>query len=80
MKRILTLLIFVAFLVPAMAFAADGPYEVLEKDGGYIVSKDGGESQTGYYGTKEAAESAAHRANKKWNSIQKSKEKTAGDE
>lgn len=66
MERIVAALVFVAFLIPAMAFAADGPYSVQESsDSGvfYVVNKEG-KQQGKAHTTEDSAERAANKMNR----------------
>lgn len=70
MKRLISVLLFLAFLLPATAFAGDGPYKVKEHDGRYIVTKDDGKTQVGgIFMTKDEAQNRANKANKAWKKL-----------
>jgi hypothetical protein len=82
MKKFLVgsvLAISVAF--SANAWAADGPYEVVEHDGSYIVSKDGGKTQAAgrngntIFNKKDDAEALANKLNRQQKKRDKREEK-----
>ena len=72
MKKLLFgFVLSVSLVVSSIAFAQDGRYEVIERDGSYIVSKDGGKTQAqfpdggGTTNDRAVAEAFAKKLNKK---------------
>ncbi len=78
MKKLISSLVFSLCLLGANTAFADGPYEVVERDGVYYVERDGKVQMKRdggtYHDTKESAEAHANRLNKK-----KKKEEESGD-